>query len=94
MEQKFDIHNEDYFFTQFNMTKILFEFSEGSSDNTLDLEEAKQFVVPRIVNYIKTYDEDENEHLEKKYFPLKRCSEDFFVRDFEKKYYASNSERF
>ena len=76
------------------MTKILFEISEWGTDNTLDIEDTKSYMVLRIVNYIKTYDKDGNEHIETKYFPLERCTEDIFERDFEKKYYESNSYRF
>ena len=94
MERSFDIYNDEYRFTQYNMTKILFEFSEGTTDNTLDVELAKPYMVQRIVNYIKTYDEQGNEHLETKYFPLERCKAEFFERDFEKKYYQLNHDRF
>ena len=60
LERSFDV-NEPEMFTLHNMTKILLEFSEGGPDNTIELEGNEQYVVPRIVNYIITYDEDKNE---------------------------------
>ena len=58
------------------MTKILFEISEAGPDNTIDLEPTKPYMVARIVNYIKTYDEEGVETKTAHYYPLERCTEE------------------
>ena len=43
-------------------TKLILEFSEGGPDNTLDLDKSRQYVIPRIVNIFRTYNQDGTEN--------------------------------
>ena len=70
------------------MSKPILEITEGSTENTLSLEDNKQFVIPRLVNIIKTYDNYNNEIVTKNYYPLIRCSKEFFSKsEYEEEYF-------
>ena len=75
--EKYDM-NPVYPFS--NMSKPLLEISEGMPDNTVSLEDNKQFIVTRLVNIIKTYDQNGNETITRNYYPVNRCTEGFFEK--------------
>ena len=53
------------------MVTMMMEISQDTPDNTLDLDEARQYIVPRIANYLVTYDKiTKEEHIEIKYYPM------------------------
>ena len=70
-----------------SMVTMMMEISQGSPDNTIDLDEARQFIVPRIANYLITYDENKEEHTEINYYPMHRCIEEDFETEFEIDYF-------
>ena len=67
------------------MAKVLLQISENNPDVTIDLDESRQYIVPRLVNIFKTYDTGE-EVVERVYYPIKRCSDSYFKKTFEKEY--------
>ena len=93
LKKAYSTDKEDIFYVD-SMTKVMLEFSENGPDNTIDVEPFEKYVVPRLVNYIVTYDAEGNMNKEPTYYPLERCRKELFTRDFESKYYEANSDRF
>jgi len=57
-------------------------------DNLIDLDNAKQYIVPRLVNIFKTYPNGE-EIVEKVYYPISKCTSEYFKTDYEQAYHEN-----
>ena len=65
------------------MARVLLRISEYNPDFTIDLDENRQYLVPRLVNIFKTYENGE-ELIRKEYYPVKKCTSNYFNKTFEK----------
>ena len=78
-----------------NLSKPMFEITEmidGDPFVTVELNrESRQYIHVRVRHITKTYDEEGNMNITNKYYPLKKCSEEFMNKtEFERKFYEQN----
>ena len=65
------------------------EIYEDNYDKTIDLYESERYITARIVNIFKTYDTNGIETVEKIYYPLVQCTDQFFDSTYETEYYET-----
>ena len=68
------------------MSRVMLEFSEDGPDYTLDLDQYRQFIVPRVANIFKTYDNKGNEEIRKVYYPIGACGDEYFNSEYLRAY--------
>ena len=65
------------------MSKTLLEISTGGPDNTIDIDQYKEYITPWLVNIIKKYDQNGEETKIKNYYPVSRCLLEDFTTEYE-----------